>query len=378
MRILHLGYEDHAQPGSGGGSIRTREINRRLAARHEITVVTAGYPGARPRVEDGVRWEPLGPRRGATLNRLAYFALLGPAVARREHDLLVEDLSAPFSTGFAPLYTRRPVVASVQWLFAEQMTAKYRLPFHWVERAGLPLYDHFIAVSGWLAETIRARRPGADVRTIHNGVEPLAFQAEQQQPAHLLFVGRLDNEQKGCDLLLQAVALARGLLGSRLPPVLLAGDGPDRAQLERQVIALGLEDVVRFLGRVEGAGKYRLMAGAHALLMPSRFETFGMVAAEGQAAGAPVITFDVGPLAEVAGGGGARLILPFDIDAFAHAIAELVSDGDARARLVTQGRSWAQRYDWDVIARDQEAMYLEVAERGRVAHRRTVNMREAR
>jgi glycosyltransferase involved in cell wall biosynthesis len=103
-----------------------------------------------------------------------------------------------------------------------------------------------------------------------------------------------------------------------------------------------------------------------------------MVAAEGQAAGAPVVTFDVGPLAEVAGGGGARLIPPFDVDAFAQAAAELVSDGDARARLAAQGRSWARRYDWDVIARDQEAVYLEVADRSRVANRRAAKVREAR
>jgi glycosyltransferase involved in cell wall biosynthesis len=377
MRILHLGFEDYAQPGSGGGSIRTCEVNRRLAARHEITVVTAGYPGARPRVEDGVRWEPLWPRRGAMLNRLAYFALLGPAIARHPHDLLVEDLSAPFSTGFAPLYTRRPVVASVQWLFAEQMTAKYRLPFHLVERMGLPLYRHFIAVSGWLAETIRGREPRADVRTIHNGVEPLAFEVEPQRPAHLLFVGRLDTEQKGCDLLLQAVARARTLVGN-LPPVLLAGDGPDRPQLEKQAAALGLSEIVRFLGRVEGAEKYRLMAGAHALLMPSRFETFGMVAAEAQAAGAPVVTFDVGPLVEVAGGGGARLIPPFDIDAFARAVAELVSDADQREQIARQGRRWARRYDWDVIAREQEAAYLEVAEQGRVRSQQRADARGLR
>jgi hypothetical protein len=66
------------QPGSGGGSIRAREINRRLGGRHDITALVAGYPGAKPRLEDGVRWVPIGTRTGAKIDRLAYFALLGP------------------------------------------------------------------------------------------------------------------------------------------------------------------------------------------------------------------------------------------------------------------------------------------------------------
>src|SRR5919107_3927405 len=135
MRILHLAYEDPAQPGSGGGSVRTREINSRLARRHQITAVVAGYPGARPRVEGGVRWIPLGTHSGTKLDRLIYFAGLGLAIRRYPHDLLVEDFGAPFSVGLGPLWTRRPVIASVQWLFANEMRQKYGLPFDLAERS---------------------------------------------------------------------------------------------------------------------------------------------------------------------------------------------------------------------------------------------------
>ena len=357
MRILHLAYEDPAQPGSGGGSVRTREINRRLAERHEITALVSGYAGARPRVEDGVRWVPLGPRGGTKLGRLAYFALLGAAIRQHPHDLLVEDFGAPFSVGMAPLWTPRPVVASVQWLFASEMRQKYHLPFDWVERAGLRYYHDFIAVSDWLAAQIRARRPGATVETVANGVEEQAFAVAPAAPRHLLFVGRLDLEQKGCDLLLDSLALARAELGEAMPRVLFVGDGPDRPAIERQVARLGLADLVELRGRVSGKEKYELMASAYALLMPSRWETFGMVAAEGMAASAPVIAFDVGPLAEVAGGGGAQLVAPFDLRAFAAAIVESVRQpASAEQRLAA--RQWAGRYNWDLLAAQQEEHYL--------------------
>lgn len=50
--------------------------------------------------------------------------MLHRELRRRPYDLVVEDFGAPFSVGFAPLTTRRPVIASVQWLFARQMRAK--------------------------------------------------------------------------------------------------------------------------------------------------------------------------------------------------------------------------------------------------------------
>ena len=257
MRILHLGYEDPSQPGSGGGSVRTREINRRLSARHEITVLVAGYPGAEARVEDGVRWQPLWPRSGMKLDRLAYFALLAPAISRYAHDVLVEDFGAPFSTAFSPLYTRRPVVASVQWLFASQMRDKYHLPFDKVEALGLTLYHNFICVSGWLRDTFQGRVPAARSWIIPNGVEDAAFSVAAAAPRHLLFVGRLDTVQKGCDLLIQIIARARLLLGERMPPVLIAGDGPDRSTVEQDIRRYGLDGLVTLCGRVEGAAKIR-------------------------------------------------------------------------------------------------------------------------
>ena len=370
MRILHLAYEDPRQPGAGGGSVRTREINRRLARQHEVTAVVAGYPGARARDEDGVRWVPLGPRRGGSLGRLGYFAGLAAAVRAHPHDLLVEDFGAPFSVGFSPLLTRRPLVASVQWLFAAEMRRKYHLPFDLVERLGLPLYHDFVAVSDWLADELRRRRPGARVTAVPNGVEPLAFEAPETSPAHLLYVGRLDLHHKGGDLLLEAMRHLRAELGEATPPLLIAGDGPDEAALRARAGALGLGDVVRFLGRIEGDEKYRLMAGAHAVLMPSRFETFGMVAVEAQAAGAPVVAFDVGPLSGVAGGGGARLVVPFSVEAFAAEVARLVREPAWHAELRAQGRRWARRYDWDALAAQQEAIYLGALERHAAGRRR--------
>lgn len=359
MRILHLAFEDPLQPGSGGGSVRVREINRRLAERHEITNLVAAYPGAKPRVEDRVRWVPIGARTHKKLALLSYFALLGSEVVRRPHDLLVEEFGAPFSTGFSPLFTRKPVVASVQWLFASQMRQKYQLPFDEVEKRGLCFYNRFIAVSRWLADELRTRRPGAAIEIIPNGVEKIAYETRALTPGHLLFVGRLELISKGMDFLFEILARICRMRGRRVPPLIIVGDGPDRKAIERLAASRGLSHLVQFRGRIEGAEKYRLMSGAHAVLMPTRYETFGLVAIESLAAGAPLVAFDVGPLREVVGEAtGARLIRPWDLDAFAQEVLRFVDDRKLREQVREVGRCWTRRYDWEEISLRQEEFYL--------------------
>jgi glycosyltransferase involved in cell wall biosynthesis len=361
MRILHLAYEDPRQPASGGGSVRAREINRRLADRHEITALVAGYPGAKPRVEDGVRWVPVGSRVGKRVNQLSYFSLLGREIRRHPHDLVVEEFGAPFSTGFSPLFTKKPVVASVQWLFAPKMREQYRLPFDWVETFGLRFYDRFISVSNWLADDLRTRRPGSVVETIPNGVDKAAFETRPAPdgPKHLLYLGRLEIPHKGVDFLLEVYSRLGEMVGEEsLPPLVVAGDGPDGKTIKRLARCTGLSHKIRFPGRVEDGEKYRLLADSYAVLMPSMYETFGMVAVEALAAGSPLVTFDVGPLREVTGDQWARLVPLFHKERFAEATVNLMRDPDRRAELREGGRRWARQYEWDRIALQQEDFYL--------------------
>jgi glycogen synthase len=92
-------------------------------------------------------------------------------------------------------------------------------------------------------------------------------------------------------------------------------------------------------------------------------ETFGLVAVESMAAGAPLVTFDVGPLREVAGGGGALLVSPFDVAAFAEAAMRCVTEPGLFERCRQAGRAWANRYRWDALAKQQEQIYQAAVDR---------------
>ena len=361
-RVLHLGFEDHRRPGSGGGALRTHEVDRRLAERYDVTVLTTSWPGAQDRVEDGVRYVHVGSARGGYLaNVLSYFAVLPLAARRHPADLVVEDFAAPFSSTLAPLWAHAPVVSVVQWLQAREKSRQYRLPVFLVESLGVRLQRRYVAVSDDLADELRRRNPRAEVTVVPNGVDRDAFEVEPQAGRDVVFLGRLEVAQKGLDLLLDAVALARDALPGQ---VLLVGDGPDRARLEREVQRRGLGEVVRFLGRLDGADKHAVLARAGLVVMPSRFETFGIVAVEALACSTPVLAFDIPCLRAVVPPDAGRLVPAFDVPALAAALGELLSDPERAADMGRRGRAFARRFDWDDVAAAQAEVYDEVLRTG--------------
>lgn len=129
----------------------------------------------------------------------------------------------------------------------------------------------------------------------------------------LLYVGRLAPEKNLAWLIAQmpSVPSDTGLV--------LVGDGPERARLERQVAAAGLGSRIRFAGRFEGVAVSAAMAVSDVLVLPSTSETFGAVVAEGLAWGTPVVVSDcVGAKSIVTTSNGR--VFSLNADAFAEAL----------------------------------------------------------
>jgi glycosyltransferase involved in cell wall biosynthesis/O-antigen/teichoic acid export membrane protein len=361
LRILHLGFEDPEMPGAGGGSRRTHEVNRRLAARgHEVTVLTTRFPGCADRVQDGVRYVHIG--FGAGRNRVTrtfgYVLAAARECRRRPADLVVEDFFAPVSSAAAPLWSGRPTVGVVQWLNAREKARQYRLPFHLVERFGVRRHDRMVAVSHHVGAELQALNPTADIEVIGNGVPPAATAVPRAPGDDVLFVGRLEIAQKGLDLLVRAYELAASRIGGDL---VLAGSGPDEPQLRELVERAGLTGRVRFVGHVDEARALALMGGSRLVAMPSRFETFGMVAVEAMATGAPVVAFDIDALREVLPADCSRRVPAFDVDAYADELVAAYHDDDWISRAEPAGRRFAAGFDWDVLAARQESVYASAA-----------------
>jgi glycosyltransferase involved in cell wall biosynthesis len=265
----------------------------------------------------------------------------------------------PASATINPLFARQPVIASVQWFFARDWTARLRLPFHWGEEYGVRLYRNFIVLTPSMRERIAGRVPGAACSVIPNGIEEELFDIAIRPGRSILYSGRLDLGQKGVDLLLMAYAR----LPSPRPPLVLAGHSQEPAAVEALARRLGVADEVVWYGRYDRAGRARLLAECRFVCVPSRDETFGMAITEACAAGKPVLHFDRAPMNEVAPA-ACVAVKPFDTDAFARAMQRLWdSTDDALVRRGEACRHAMGQYRWPSIAARQEAFYHDVLDR---------------
>lgn len=364
MKILHLDPDDMDNPLSGGGPVRTFEICRRLARRHEVTVLTPTFPGSTPELtREGVRYVRLGRKIGdhGSSHHITFFFALPRAIRKYDYDLLVEDFMPPTSATLNPLFRRRrPLVASVQWFFARTLAEQYKLPFHWGERWLTRLYRHFVVLTSAMDATIKKYNPRAVTAIIPNGIPEELFDVPLEVGETILYLGRVDFGQKGVDLLLEALARVPSEERRQL---VVAGHGYEFDRLDARARELGVAPWLKVVGKVDAAQRAELFRKARFTCVPSRDETFGMVITESCAAGKPVVLWDRPPMNEVAAPGACELASPFEVQSFAAGLLRL--SRAAPSELLERGRrcrEWATRFRWDALAEAQEAFYLRAAE----------------
>lgn len=363
MRILHIDPDDMDNPLSGGGPVRTFEICRRLARRHQVTVLTPTFPGSTPeKYRDGIRYLRVGRKVGdhGSSHHITFLLSLPGAIRRHRYDLLVEDLMPPASATFTPMVNRKPMVGSAQWFFARELASRYHLPFHLGERYGMRLYPNLVVLTDAMRRRIRRYHPKCRTVVIPNGVDRALFEMPPRYGGFALYLGRVDCGQKGVDLLLSAYATVPP---SERLPLVVAGHGFEGARVEAMIGSLGLRSHVHLVGRVDGAAKRGLLRDCRFVCVPSRDETFGMVIAEACAAGKQVVVFDRAPMNEVAAPEGCVFVPPWDVAAYGEAIADRTRASEAEmAGAGERCRRWARRFDWDRVAETQEDFYQKVVE----------------
>ncbi len=219
-------------------------------------------------------------------------------------------------------------------------------------------------VSSWLRDQAAAMAPGcADrIRVAPMPVDEATFTPGAEPRTELLFVGRLDG-QKGADVALQAVAALTGPAAAL--PLRVVGDGPREAALRTLAAELGIAGRVRWeagLAQVELAERYRRAA---VLLVPGRDEGLGLVAVEGQLAGAPVVAAASGGLVDVvADGRTGRTFPPGEPQALARVVEDVVAQPAAAADLAGRARAAALgRFGARAAARAYAEVYAEVLAR---------------
>jgi glycosyltransferase involved in cell wall biosynthesis len=216
------------------------------------------------------------------------------------------------------------------------------MPLHfqmWLWRAWRHVFRRTVANSRAVQERLIADGIGS-VEVIHNGVTVESLTRVLSPNPVAVFAGRLVSE-KGVDVLLHAFAIvARELPEARL---ILAGDGPERAELAALAEKLDIATRVTFLGHLSKGEMERKFAQAWVQVVPSRWaEPFGLVAVEAMMRGTAVVASSMGGLNEIVRDGATGLLVPpNDSHALAEKLKEVLSDRVKAKTMGTSGRALA-------------------------------------
>lgn len=229
-----------------------------------------------------------------------------------------------------------------------------------------------VRLYGAARERICVAEPGVDMHAVdQREVAELRRKLGVEGSRVVLFAGRLE-PLKGADTLIEAVAeMDRDphlqdcvciFIGEDSGDGARSSRGGERRRLERLAAAAGISDRVRFLGAVPHQHLDRYYALADLCVVPSRVETFGLVALEAQAQGTPVVAARVGGLPEVvADGETGRLVDGHEPRDYCAAISMLLHDDEGRRRMGEAARRRAAGLSWDRMVDRLLSIYSRVS-----------------
>lgn len=363
MRVLHV----QKAKGIGGSERHLLDLLPALASRgDEPSMLVLSAPGADVFVDEmrrrGVAVETI--PAGPDANPLAV-AAIARAIRRARADLVHTHLvHADVHGQLAARIARTRAISTFH-----SVDPRYRRPpVRQAAAAAARSARLTICISAHVRGFVVANRiaPARRARVVHYGIDVAgwsaaaadgaATRAELGLGADDVVVGVAARlvPGKGHPVLLRAFAAARGA-EPRLR-LLVAGDGPERARLER---AAG--DGVRFLGFVRDVPRFMAACDVVAFpTLPELGEGFGLAALEAMAAGLPVVASDIPALREVVADGETGLLVPpADADALARAVARLVAP-TLRERMGASARERAASlFSLDRMVDATRALYEE-------------------
>lgn len=352
MRILILNWRDVRHPRAGGAEYFTHEVAKRLVARgDQVEWFSAAFPGG-PAEEDvdGVRIVREG--RQWTVHWHAFRRYRHQV--RSRFDVVIDEVNTiPF---FTPLWVGVPTFMLIYQLAREVWWYESPFPINGIGYLVEPLYLRFyrrspvITLAASTASDLRRLDFTGPITLLPNGVEAIEGPLPPKIfPPAFVYVGRLA-PSKRLEHIIRAFAAFRQDVAPATLWVIGEGSPSYKKKLEALVHKRGISEAVSFLGRVKTLEKHRRMAQAHALLLASVREGWGLVVAEANACGTPAVVYDVPGLRDSVKHEETGLVVSASSSELAAGMRRLWQDGDLYQRLARAAQSWSATFSFDGTA----------------------------
>ena len=274
-----------------------------------------------------------------------------------------------------PLVSTFHTLAQLKNRVAESAAEREQSVRYEIERRTMAGSDRIVALTAVDRQQM-VRHYGALARmaVIPGGVDLARFRPIERAEARralgldgsskmLLFVGRIQR-LKGLEVLLRAFARMSDP-DTRL--VVVGGqrgtgqESREISRLQHLAAKLNVADRTSFVGAVSHEQLPLYYSSADITVMPSSYESFGLVAVESLACGTPVVATRVGGLTSIVRDGETGLLVPWrDADLFASTLRRVLEDEPLRRHLARQARESVLGYGWDRIADEHLALYEDV------------------
>jgi glycosyltransferase involved in cell wall biosynthesis len=318
---------------------------------HEVEWFSASFPGADPvEVVEGIRIVRAG--RQWTVHWQAFKRYRKRL--RGRFDVVIDEVNTmPF---FTPYWAGIPSVMLIFQLAREVWWYESPMPISAIGYALEPIYLQgyrhvpVITISSSTEQDLRRLGFEGQITIIPIGIEHAGPTATNKASTPtFVYVGRLA-PSKRIGHMVQALSQFRRTTGAGC--LWLVGSGSDRYRraLADQARSLNIESHVVFWGRVSEQEKRRLMTEAHALLMTSVREGWGLVVTEASACLTPAIVYDVAGLRDSVRHESTGLVVSPRPSYLTSAMIRLTTDADLYSRLAEGGKSWSETFSFDAAA----------------------------
>jgi glycosyltransferase involved in cell wall biosynthesis len=229
------------------------------------------------------------------------------------------------------------------------------------------------ALSIEAANVLKRYRIRVPLLVMPNGFDP--DEAPRIHPARcassrleLLYLGRIDMHHKGLDLLMEAVSVGirEGKLPGTLRLQLVGPDWGDHARLKALAARLGIAPNAHFAGRVHGDERWRMITSCDVLVLPSRYDGFGLSALDAMIAARPVLVSDAAGVSCWVRQACCGFVIEPTVESICEGLVRALESRDQWQSMGERGRTFAfANLTWDKIAQQASESYQQLLSRGR-------------